>query len=159
VPAGLAMGASKPWPDAAKDNATEGYLAIGRAGEENTAYLSVPTAVELPPTDLNVEGVVGGRALLVAGGQALLPYDATDPTEPYRFAPRTAVGLDGLKQTLFLLAVDGDQPQSVGMTAEEAAEFLVSVGVNDAIELNGGGSSTLYIRGENGVVNSPSDGV
>jgi hypothetical protein len=45
------------------------------------------------------------------------------------------------------------------MTAGALADFLVSIGVSDALELDGGGSSTLYIRKENGVVSSPSDGV
>src|SRR5207302_7269056 len=75
------------------------------------------------------------------------------------FAPRTAVGLDDAKHTLFLAIVDGDQAASVGMTAEELGDFLAAQGVADALELDGGGSSELFIRGEKGVVSSPSDGV
>ena len=60
---------------------------------------------------------------------------------------------------MYLVAVDGDQAASAGMTAEELASFLTGIGVSDALELDGGGSSTLYVRKEGGVVNSPSDGV
>jgi hypothetical protein len=45
------------------------------------------------------------------------------------------------------------------MTAYELADFLSAMGVSDALELDGGGSSELYVRGEGGVVSSPSDGV
>jgi hypothetical protein len=45
------------------------------------------------------------------------------------------------------------------MTDDELANFLGGLGVSDALELDGGGSSTLYVRKEGGVVSSPSDGV
>jgi hypothetical protein len=90
---------------------------------------------------------------------AMSSYDATDPTEPFRQAPRSAVGLDSAAHTMFLVAVDGDQQGSLGMTAAELAGFLSGLGVSDALELDGGGSTTLYVRKEGGVVSSPSDGV
>jgi hypothetical protein len=90
---------------------------------------------------------------------AMSSYDAADPTEPFRSAPRSAVGTDENGVTMYLVAVDGDQASSVGMTAEELADFMSSIGVSDALELDGGGSTTLYIGKESGVVNSPSDGV
>jgi hypothetical protein len=159
VPQGFAMGGAKAWTDAAKDNATEGYFAFGRPGDQNAVFLSPPPNVEQPPMSLAASGAVSGRTLLVSGAQAMTVYDPADPTEPFRFAPRTAVALDDTKHTLYLVVVDGDQAASVGMTAEELADFLVAQGANDALELDGGGSSTLFIRGEKGVVNAPSDGV
>jgi hypothetical protein len=118
----------------------------------------------MPETKLAVEGVIGGRALLVQQGMAMSSYDAADPTEPFRSAPRSAVGVDapramGGPATMYLVTVDGDQAKSLGMTAEELANFMTSLDVFDAIELDGGGSTTLYVRKEGGVVNSPSDGV
>lgn len=159
VPAGLAIGGTKPWPDAASDNATEGWFAFGRPGDVNAVQLSTPSDVEMPPAMLAVEGAVGGRALLVQSGMVMTDYDAADPTEPFRSAPRTAVGLDEAGHTLYFVVVDGDQQASLGMTAEELGWFLQGLGVTDALELDGGGSSTMYIRKEGGVVNAPSDGV
>jgi hypothetical protein len=159
VPGGLAIGGAKPWPDAAADNGTEGWLAFGRPADVNAVQLSTPSAVEMPAMQLAVEGAVGGRALLVQQGMAISSYDAADPTEPFRSAPRSAVGLDAAAVTLYLVTVDGDQQKSLGMTAGELAGFLVGIGVSDALELDGGGSSTLYVRKEGGVVNAPSDGV
>ena len=159
VPSGLAMGGAKLWPDANMDNGTEGYLAFGRPNDVNALYLSMPSAVELPPKSIAAEGVVGGRALLVSGGQAQASFDAADPTEPFRSAPRTAVGVDVDRHTLFLVVVEGDQAASAGMTAGELADFLAAHGTADAIELDGGGSSEMYIKNQGGVVSSPSDGV
>ena len=164
VPNGLAIGGAKPWPDAAMDNANEGWLAYGRAGDVNHVQLSAPSAVEIPASALAVEGAVGGRTLLVSGGMAMSTFDAADPTEPFRSAPRSAMGVDaggpmGAAVNLFLVTVDGDQASSLGMTAEELANFMAGLGVSDAVELDGGGSATLYVRKEGGVVNSPSDGV
>ena len=164
VPSGLAIGGAKAWPDASGDNATEGWLAFGRPNDQNKAQLSTPSAVEMPDPTLTVEGAVGGRALLVQAGMAMSSYDSADPTEPFRSAPRSAVGVDapratGGPATMYLVTVDGDQQKSLGMTAEELANFMTGLGVFDAIELDGGGSSTLYVRKEGGVVNAPSDGV
>ncbi|MGZ3405247.1 MAG: phosphodiester glycosidase family protein [Polyangia bacterium] len=159
VPSGLAIGGAKAWPDAAADNAVEGWFGFGRPGNINAVQLSAPTTVEMPMTSLAAEGAVGGRALLVQQGMAMSSYDAADPTSPFRTAPRSAVGVDANAHTMYLVTVDGDQQSSAGMTAEELANFLTGIGVADALELDGGGSSTLYVRKEGGVVNSPSDGV
>jgi phosphodiester glycosidase len=69
--------------------------------------------------------------------------------------PRTLAGVraDG---KLLLVTVDGRRPDwSAGMTLPEAARFMRSLGARDALNLDGGGSSTMTVRGE--VVNRPSD--
>src|SRR5262245_59276597 len=109
VPRGLAIGGAKAWADAAKDNATEGWFAFGRPGDLNAVQLSAPAAVEMPASTLAVEGAVGGRALLVQQGMAMSSFDVTDPTEPFRQAPRSAVWLGTGAHTLYLVTVDGDQ--------------------------------------------------
>jgi len=71
--------------------------------------------------------------------------------------PRTLAGVraDG---TLLLVTVDGRRPGwSAGMTLTEAARLMRALGARDALNLDGGGSSTMTIRGE--VVNRPSDRV
>jgi exopolysaccharide biosynthesis protein len=69
--------------------------------------------------------------------------------------PRTAVAT--MKDGTFLMAtIDGRQPGvSVGMTLQELAEYLLSLGAVDAMNLDGGGSTTMYLDGK--VVNTPSD--
>ncbi len=156
VPDGLAIGEAQPWPDAI-DNAVEGFIAFGRPMDVNQLSLSPPTDVMTAPS--TTDGAVGGRALLVSGGQVQTTFDPADPTEPFRSAPRTAVGLDADARTLFLVVVDGDQAASLGMTAGELAQYLADQGAADALELDGGGSSALYVDKEGGLVSSPSDGV
>jgi exopolysaccharide biosynthesis protein len=52
--------------------------------------------------------------------------------------------------------VDGRQPElSVGMTLAELASLLIELGAVEAVNMDGGGSTAMVIRGR--VVNSPSD--
>lgn len=72
--------------------------------------------------------------------------------------PRSAVAvLPGNK--LILIAVDGRNAQAQGMSIHELAYLLKILGAKQAINLDGGGSSALYVEGagENGIVNHPSD--
>lgn len=68
--------------------------------------------------------------------------------------PRTAVGYTAAREVIFLV-VDGRQSQSEGVTFEELAEIFVGLGAKEAINLDGGGSSTFWADGK--VINSPSD--
>lgn len=72
--------------------------------------------------------------------------------------PRTAVGYtsDGTKAVL--LVVDGRQPGiSVGVTSKDLAAIMLNTGCAEALNFDGGGSSTLYVN-ELGVRNIPSEG-
>ena len=70
--------------------------------------------------------------------------------------PRTAFGLD--KDGRYIICVvDGRQPfRSVGLTLNEMAATMIKLGAVDAINLDGGGSTSMTVK--NRVVNSPSDG-
>ncbi len=70
-------------------------------------------------------------------------------------APRTAVGLkaDG---HILAVVIDGRQDNSIGMTLLELALFMQELGARDAMNLDGGGSSEMIVKGK--VVNKPSDG-
>jgi hypothetical protein len=77
-------------------------------------------------------------------------------------APRTAVGLDGPGTRLIMIVVDGRQPfYSEGVTIQEMAELMMFYGGDNAINLDGGGSSTLVIQDPQTrqfrVMNSPID--
>ena len=103
---------------------------------------------ELPQT------AVSGRQILVEDGQVVHHEDQTRH-------PRTAVGLSEDGTTLFAVTVDGRQAASGGYTLDELARELLALGAHSALNLDGGGSSTLLARapGEQpAVVNQPSDG-
>ncbi len=74
--------------------------------------------------------------------------------------PRTCVGVTQDGKTMFIMAVDG-RGKSIGMTNNESAKFLQSLGAYNAINLDGGGSTTFAVREEGQtqakVVNTPSE--
>lgn len=70
--------------------------------------------------------------------------------------PRTAIGVTGDGKML-LMTVDGRQPgRSEGVTFEELSYLMIELGVDMAMGLDGGGSTTAWANGQ--VVNQPSDG-
>lgn len=72
--------------------------------------------------------------------------------------PRTAIGIKANGNVL-LLTVDGRQANSAGMSLFELTKIMKWLGCTSAINLDGGGSTALWVSGygENGVVNHPSD--
>jgi hypothetical protein len=98
---------------------------------------------------------IGGSPILIRGGQIAVTGQEHDPTGLITDAhPRTLVGWNANER--FLVVVDGRQPDySVGLALPDAAKLLALVGATEGINLDGGGSSTLTIRGT--VVNRPSD--
>ena len=73
--------------------------------------------------------------------------------------PRTAVGLDKRNSKLIIVVIDGRQPgYSEGATLEELAQLMINLGAYTAMNLDGGGSSTMVMEDENQnpkVLNSP----
>lgn len=103
------------------------------------------------------EGVSGGPRL-VAGG-AIAVNAIVENFKPDFFAnrhPRTAIGMTNKGECVWVV-VDGRQPFSAGANLEELARLMISLGCRDAINLDGGGSSTFFLGGR--VLNSPSDGL
>ena len=68
--------------------------------------------------------------------------------------PRTAVGRrpDG---TVLLVVADGRNAQAAGLSMSELQQVMAALGCRDAVNLDGGGSTTMVVRGQ--VVNHPSD--
>ena len=103
----------------------------------------------------DVLDAIGGNPTLMEGGRVVEGnVSGTDAFSARN--PRTAVGYrpDG---TVLLVTVDGRGADgSVGMTLRELAQLFVRLGASDALNLDGGGSTTMVIGRE--VQNSPSDG-
>lgn len=99
---------------------------------------------------------VSGSARVLADGIATVP--AVDAARN----PRSAVGLSGDGRTLLLVAVDGRRDGwSRGVTFGELAALMKDLGASDAINLDGGGSTSLVVRdavtGVYAVANRPSE--
>jgi len=100
--------------------------------------------------------LAGGPGLLKDGKQTI---DVVHERFANAFAldrhPRTAVGF-GRDGDVWLVVVDGRNPSSRGMSLAELADFMEGLGCVDAVNLDGGGSSTLSVFGL--TLNRPSDG-
>lgn len=103
------------------------------------------------------EDIIGGAGLLARGGRYM--DDWSEESFATNFAearhPRTMIGTraDG---SVWLVVVDGRQPElSAGMTLVELRELARHLGLTDAVNLDGGGSTTMWVAGE--IVSSPSD--
>lgn len=93
--------------------------------------------------------IISGRSIIVDSGMLVnnMQDISADSVKPY---PRTAVGLSKEKTILWLIVVDGKQPgYSRGLTLTELGNFMIEIGVYNAIELDGGGSSTMAWRTNN----------
>ncbi|OEV13480.1 phosphodiester glycosidase family protein [Streptomyces nanshensis] len=101
---------------------------------------------------------VGGRGLLVVDGE---PQD-WEGKPNNEAAPRTAVGFSQDGSTMHVLSVDGRQAASGGVTLTELARMMRQLGAYNALNLDGGGSSTLLAREPGAqkpqLENEPSDG-
>jgi hypothetical protein len=106
-----------------------------------------------------VREAVGGRELIVRDGQR---YISPRPTLADQLHPRTAIGITAAGD-IVLATVDGRQDNhSTGVDLPELADMMLARGAVQAINMDGGGSTTMAVRlpGDLGVsvVNRPSDG-
>lgn len=98
--------------------------------------------------------LAGGEPILVARGEA--KTDASCDTDYCGPNPRTAAGYtsDG---RLLIVTVDGRQAGvSVGMGLDDLAHLFLQLGAEGAVNLDGGGSTTMWVE-RRGVVNVPSN--
>ncbi len=108
--------------------------------------------------------VTNGGPLLVRGGRVSITQRQDgfvhpgDPSFAYGWLvkrnPRTIAGLDGQGRTV-LVTVDGRTTDDLGLSIPEAADLARSLGLVDAINLDGGGSTTMAVNGS--VISHPSD--
>lgn len=102
------------------------------------------------------EQAVAGNDLLVKNGQPLPPpdYEAVRD-KPYA---RTVVAIDKTGRKLWLVLIDGKQFQySEGLTLVETSDYMAKLGVETALNLDGGGSATLAAQTPKGakLLNAP----
>ena len=91
---------------------------------------------------------LGGGPALVRGGQPVV-FKGLQPRHP-----RVALGWN--KDSFFIVEVDGRQKNSVGMSFPELVTYMIKIGCTEAINLDGGGSATMWVYGN--VMSSPSEG-
>jgi hypothetical protein len=117
---------------------------------ENNLFIddTIKIVLTLTPALPQLEQLIGGNTWLVQNG--IVNPDNGDPH------PRTSVGFNGDTTQFFMFVVDGRQPGlSIGMSYKELGDYMKTWGVYQGLNLDGGGSSTMVVRGV--IVNSPSD--
>ena len=138
LPGGDGMGFG---PDTVVDGGADGGGALGGDGAGGAGALRV----------------IGGYPVLLVRGAPSGDLGVSDnPSFAAARHPRTAVGFDHSRRLLRLVVVDGRQaPVSVGMSLPELADLMLALGTEEALNLDGGGSSAMSLRGR--IVSRPSD--
>jgi len=139
-------------------SAREWVLANLRAG----SFVRLNSKLELVESEMTdswkrASFIVGGGPQLIKGGRVAITFEAEKVAPKFvsERHPRTAIAR--LRNGRMLVAtVDGRQPGvSAGMSLPELADLLLEFGASEAINLDGGGSTTMVVNGQ--LVNKPSD--
>lgn len=141
----------------------------GKPAAGTTVVLGVDTGADAlaavkvgDAVGVNYQPRGGDGAQVAIGGNLVLVRDGAVNVPEHPRNPRTAVGFSADGLTMWLVVVDGRSTLSVGMTYLELANFMKSLGADDALNLDGGGSTTMVARmpGDTAVTvrNKPSDG-
>ena len=110
-----------------------------------------------PKSWLLAQDIVGGAGLLIRDGRDIEDWSIERFNQGFaeNRHPRTMIGT-AADNTIWLVTVDGRQPElSVGMTLGELRALARRLGLVNALNLDGGGSTTMWVQGQ--VVNRPSD--
>jgi len=134
------------------------------------AALAIDTRVSLTTswTTLNgmaaahldqAESIVNGAGLLRLHGRTMTNWERGEGLDPAAFVnmrhPRTLIGVDAAGK-IWMAAIDGRQPDySIGMTLPDLVRLSLRLNLQDALNLDGGGSTTMVVNGR--IVNKPSD--
>lgn len=88
----------------------------------------------------NIRNAVGGGTALIKDGKKVT-FTLKDERNPI-----TAIGFDKDKNILYLMNADGRNERAKGMTFSETADFLLSYGCEEAVSLDGGGSTAMAVK-------------
>lgn len=119
----------------------------------------VKLTVGFTPNHGRPRTVVGGWPVIVNDGKSVAEYaDFVEGTFPKFSAarhPRTGVGISKDGKTLYIMTVDGRRESDGGMSLTELAQTMLGFGAYEAMNFDGGGSTTMVVDGK--VMNHPSD--
>jgi hypothetical protein len=128
---------------------------VEEVGIEPTLYINRRNVLSFNNKPSRVHHAISGDRMIVLKG------DVAPDLNDQELEPRTALGINRNGRYLYIVVVDGRQPfYSEGATFVDLAELLIDQGAYMAMSLDGGGSSTLVMEGNNGrpkILNSPID--
>ncbi len=145
----------------------EGFVVVTRADgakllrQNFTLGDEVSLNISTTPDWTKLKMSISGSSMLVKDGVVPDTFSFTASDVVIK-SPKTAVGSSKDGKTLYFVTVDGRQNSSIGLTQKDMALFMKSIGAYNAINMDGGGSTTMVARplGEKNVkvMNKPSDG-
>ena len=128
--------------------------------KDGDTYTITASSINMAITQMNgysfakCTEMIGGDPVLLANGEKLAGY-ATMPNYDSR-RDRTAIGTDETHTKMYVLIVEKSS-ESIGANAQELASIMKAIGCYDALNFDGGGSTTMWTSGA-GVLNKCSDG-
>lgn len=131
-----------------------GYVLVGPKSQLGKLFGAeyVDVRINTNPKWENVQHIISGGPYLIKNNEIFIDMTAQKLQAIGGRNPRTAVGYTK-DDDLILVAVDGREGSSVGLTLVELASFMKSLGCTNAINLDGGGSTVMYVNGQ--IVNRP----
>lgn len=131
-----------------------GYVIVGPAKVLRPIAFEKKVEFEIAtsPDWKNVKHIISGGPYLVKDSEVFVDMTAQKLGAVGGKNPRTAIGYTA-DNDMIMVAVDGREGSSVGMTLMQLAGFMKSLGCVNAMNLDGGGSTVMYVDGR--VVNNP----
>lgn len=135
------------------------YRETAKSGNEDLVIYGDGSFEIIDEDDITAEELLEkGAQNVLAFGPALVEDGSVSVTEDEEVGkamasnPRTAIGIIDENHYVFVVA-DGRTSNNEGLSLYELAEFMESLGVQTAYNLDGGGSSTMYFNGQ--IINKP----
>lgn len=131
-----------------------GYVLVGPKSKLGKLFGAdyVDVEIKTNPKWEKVQHIISGGPYLLKDNQIFIDMTAQKLQSIGGRNPRTAIGYTE-DNNLVLVAVDGREGSSVGLTLVELAKLMKTLGCTNAINLDGGGSTVMYIKGQ--IVNHP----
>ena len=131
-----------------------GYVLVGPKSKLGKLFGAdyVDVEIKTNPKWENVQHIISGGPYLLKDNQIFIDMTEQKLQSIGGRNPRTAIGYTE-DNNLVLVAVDGREGSSVGLTLVELAKLMKTLGCTNAINLDGGGSTVMYIKGQ--IVNHP----
>jgi hypothetical protein len=154
---------SGKWATVSGPAVTDGVLWAGAATARATLWfdgLKTPHIAMTKDAPEAAVQLIAGSHILLSGGKSMVETETSLSRTRH---PRTAVGIAADGHTLVVVVADGRRAGfAAGMSLSELANLMRQLGCQEALNLDGGGSSEMVARdpesGELRVLNHPSDG-
>ena len=133
-----------------------GYVIVGPQVKLRQFYDEKKMNVEIGTTPewKDVRHIISGGPYLVKNGETFVDMTAQKLGSIGGRNPRSAIGYTK-DNNFIIVAVDGREGSSIGLTLNELATFMKSIGCINAMNLDGGGSTVMYVKGR--IVNKPTN--